>query len=209
MRIKILDFNYGLLESIRMINQIDKPVLVLITGGSCSGKTFLADQLKDKLGQQGVSVMPLDSFFRDLDDPDLPLNKSGQSLFDVPDSYHQQEFISAVRALLSGKDSQIPYYDRGLNRRMPEKFQVVESRPIVIVEGLFVMTMLDEFWLKTIKIYVDTDVDICLQRRIERDTVLFGVSVERVEQTFRQKVLPNQKAFILPQRQRADIIIKT
>jgi uridine kinase len=205
------DFDLGVKEVIGMISKTAKPVLVLIAGGSFSGKTFLATRIKKELALHGreSSLISLDDFFRDIDDPDLPRNKQGRKLFDVPESYHQLEFLMVVKSLLSGKKVFVPIYDKMTSKRKLEEHKIVAAEPVVLVEGLFVVTILKDLSAQSIKVYVDTEIDICLQRRIEHDTVKFGVSAREVEEMFLEKVLPNHLEFVLPQREMVSIIIKS
>ncbi|MDO8424883.1 MAG: adenylyl-sulfate kinase [bacterium] len=197
-------------EILHLIERSRKPVLVLIAGASCSGKTSLAFELKKKIHRQGwrVSILSLDEFFKDIDDPGLPRNEFDQKLFDVVNSYHYLEFLRILHALVSGIDARTPCYDIVKAKRAPDKIRLIKANPVIIAEGLFVISLADDCWNNMVKIYVDTGIDTCLKRRLERDTVRFGVSKEQVEREWEQKVLPNYERFVLPQRSQADIVIK-
>ncbi|MFH0878045.1 MAG: adenylyl-sulfate kinase [Candidatus Omnitrophota bacterium] len=197
-------------EILRLIERSKKPVLVLIAGASCSGKTSLALELKKKIHRQGlgVSVLSLDEFFKDIDDPGLPRNEEGQKLFDTVNSYHYMEFLKILHALVSGIDARTPCYDIVKAKRVPDKLRLIKASPVIIAEGLFVISLADECWRDMVKVYIDTDMDTCLKRRIERDTIRFGVSKEQVEREWHQKVLPNYERFVSPQLSQADIVIK-
>ncbi len=205
------DFVLDVEEVVRRIFQEGRPVLVLIAGGSFSGKTFLATKVKKELALRGheSSLISLDDFFRDIDDPDLPCNKQGKKLFDVPGSYHQLEFLGAVKTLLAGRKILVPIYDKMTSKRELGRCKIVTASPIVLAEGLFVVTMLKNLSVQTVKVYVDTEMEVCLQRRIEHDTIKFGVSAKEVEQMFLEKVLPNHQEFVLPQKEMVSIVIKS
>jgi len=211
MRAKIeCDFLFGLSKLIEVITQISKPILVVIAGGSCSGKSYLAVKLKTELEQAGilVSIILLDKYFRDIDDSDFPRNENGRRLFDVPDSYYQDEFIEHASMLLSGKDIRMPDYDVSTNKRLSSQGEFVKANPVIIAEGLFAIRMLNNAYPNLIKVYVEANEEVRLRRRINRDTLRYNVSSEKVEETFRIKVLPCHYRFIEPQKQFTDFIVR-
>lgn len=193
-------------EALRiLIKNQTRPTLIAIAGASCSGKSYLAESLS----HLGVSmVVPLDNYFRDRDDPDLPRDESGRMIFDLPDSYLVQQFIRDVYLLLHGQPVMLPQYDKKTNRQLPPGVLIGGNFKIIIAEGLFAISLLGGLKHRMIKVYLDVDQQICLDRRIKRDTVAFGVAPARVEEIYQQKVLPYLRQYVFCQQQQADIIIR-
>ncbi len=204
------DFLSGLNKLTEVITQASKPVLVIVAGGSCSGKSYLAVKLKTELEQVGilVSMILLDNYFRDIDDPDFPRNENGRRLFDVPDSYYQDEFVEHASILLLGKSIRMPDYDVPTNKRLSSQGELVEANPVIIAEGLFAIRMLNNAHSNLIRVYIEASEKLRLERRINRDTVRYNVLSEKVEETLRVKVLPCHYRFIEPQKQFTDFIVK-
>lgn len=185
-------------------------IIIVISGFTCSGKTFLAQQLMERLDQAGLSFSqaPLDPFFLDWDDPDLPINDQGQLVFDLPNSYAQTEYVQAVRDLATGQSIWLPDYDMASNRRISSKGKLIRPQPLIIAEGLYAIRFLQGQHLNLLKVFVEADLlKTCLPRRIARDTRLYGVSAEKVQRVFLAKVVPASLEHIAPQIEIADIII--
>ncbi|MEI6378816.1 MAG: adenylyl-sulfate kinase [Candidatus Falkowbacteria bacterium] len=204
-----LDFIQGFKALTELALAAAKPVVVLIAGASGSGKSHLAKLLSAKLLQCGIltTVIGQDDYFRDCFDPDLPLDSQGRGIFDLPASYLDLELASDIRMLLSGFTVQGPLYDKKVNLRSLTK-KTLEAAPVVIVEGLYaILALADNDDMPIIKIYVEADSDICLRSRIRRDTVAFGISAEKVEKFYNERVLPYAKEALTDQAKLADLII--
>jgi uridine kinase len=185
-------------------------VVVAISGCSCSGKSHLAQLLENKISQSGLtgSFVPLDSYFRDCDEPDFPTNEQGQLLFDVPESYNRTEYVQAIKLLASKELIWLPKYDMATNKRISVKGTLVIPSIRIITEGLFSIRFLQTQPYKLLKVYVDADLmETCLPRRIARDTSRYGISPEKVIRIFTNKVAPLNKQFVLAQKELADIVI--
>lgn len=200
------NFSDGFKEISRRLNRSPQPLLVAIAGGSCSGKSYLTAKLQELQGSEAISVC-LDDFFKDEDDPTLPYDDQGRLIFDLPDSYHQAEFQEIIRGLLRGEPVVLPCYEKGPNRRNLERSRLIQPAPIVMAEGLFALSFLADFTVPQLRIFLDADLEMCLERRIARDTIAFGVSAGRVRDIFTAKVLPYYQDYVLPQRRLADLVI--
>jgi uridine kinase len=183
--------------------------LITISGGTRSGKSTFSKHLREVLmiNNVSVSLIGLDDYFRDFDDPLLPLTREGSRVFDLPQSYHEEEFVQHVLALLLGNAVNMPSYDKCTTMRVASIFTECLPATVLIAEGLFVGTLLRGVQ-SAFHVFMDTDKRICLERRIKDDTLEYAVSEEKVRQRFFQKVLPYWGAHIEPQRHFANLIIK-
>lgn len=195
---------------VSLMMRADSPTLFAIAGGSCSGKSYFTGELLSALDDLFLTaaVVPLDDYFKDMDDPSLPRNSEGRRLFDVPESYHEAEFISAVTDLMKGREVFVPAYDMAKCKRVVGAGKNVKPGNIVVVEGLFAISMLQKNDLTgATNIFIDAREDLRLKRRIERDVLRFGTSEERVRKIFFEKVKPYHEKHIEPQKRYSDIVI--
>lgn len=187
----------SLLEEKRIIN-------IAITGATCSGKTTLAERLKKDFGQKyTVTVIKQDDYFKDIDS-NFPRCRYGY-LTDTPEAFHTREFRSDVKELLTTFKTVIPRYHIETNRRIA-KDKEEKLSDINIFEGLHTIDLLKEggdFY----KIFLNTNLDLCLKRRIQRDTTKYGIPKERVRENFYLCILPMYHQFIMPQLGLADLVI--
>lgn len=185
-------------------------IIIVISGFTCSGKSHLAQLLKKKINQAGLteSYVPLDSYFRDCDESDFPTNEQGKLLFDLPESYSQADYVQAIKMLVAGEAIWLPNYDMATNKRISLKGGLVIPSTRVITEGLFSIRFLQTQPYKLLKVYVDADLlETCLPRRIARDTSRYGIPEAKVCRIFMDKVAPLNRQYVLPQKKGADIII--
>lgn len=198
----------GIREVLSLVLSSSKPVLVLVAGGSCSGKGYFSDKL-EKLSMRfgtSVSIVNMDSCFRDIDDPVLPYCGT-TPIFDVPDSYHLDEIRQHVMNLIFGKDIRYPEYDVWNNRRKKDKFNLIRSSELIIVDGLFAISELADLeYCRAIKIFVEADESIRMKRRIDRDEK-YGVSRDLVKSVFLDRIAPLHMIYVEPQKSVADIVI--
>jgi len=183
--------------------------VVSISGTTCSGKTTFAQELETALVGEGVTVtmVHLDSYFRDKDDPLVPKDADGRSIFDLPSSYHGGEFISAVSALSRGCCVDIPTFDLEKNKRRIGDNKLAMPARVIIAEGLFANTLLKDAKMFAICVFMDIPIETCLNRRIERDVAQFSVTPERVREIWRMKVLPYLNLQRGPEKDCATIIV--
>ena len=197
--------NDGVTQVLSKINQSlisGKPLFVFIAGGSCSGKTTLTKELKKCLPQ--ASILSMDDYFRNFNDPDLP-HENDRVSFEKPDSYHLIELTNHLEELNQYHSVLAPIYDLKHNQRTEDKKTVFASN-IIIVEGLFSINLGKELNLNQIKIFVDAPYRTRLLRRVDRDHNI--ASEEVVEHFFRCYIEPCYRKLIFPQSNFADLIIK-
>ena len=178
-------------------------VNVVIAGTTCSGKTTLANEIRKLFsGRYSVTLVAQDDYFKNLSD--IPRVREGY-LTDSIEAFFTAEFKHDVEMLLANGVSTMPRYDIATNTRI-NKNKIVRKGSINVFEGLHTIQLLGELD-NSIKIFVDTDIDTCLKRRIARDTSKFGVPEERIRQYWSDCVKPMCERFIFPQKANADIII--
>jgi uridine kinase len=179
------------------------PFVVGIAGATGSGKTAVAERLAAAVEGQ-VCILHHDFYYRDR--PDLTYAQRSQLNFDHPDALETELLIEHVIQLRAGRAVGIPVYDFTTHRRLATT-QTVEPAPVIIVEGILVLAEPKLRELFDIKIFVDTDADIRVFRRIHRDIETRGRSFESVRQQYHQTVRPMTLQFVEPSKRWADIII--
>lgn len=189
---------------------VKERTLIVISGGSCSGKSYFAGQLLSELDKLSISasIVHLDNYFKDIDDASLPRNENGGRIFDEPDSYYGLDFIADVTKLIFGKSIRMPVYDKTVCKRIIGGEVDVKPANIIIAEGLFAINMLSGLEsARKINIFFDISESVRLNRRIRRDTLRYGVSEDKVRKTFFDKVRPCHLKYVEPQKEKANIVI--
>lgn len=175
--------------------------MIGIAGASCSGKTELARRLARS---PGAVVCTLDSYYRDLSH--LPLEDRARHNFDIPDALDHQLVYEQISALSRGESIRKPVYDFTRHVRSPET-EVLSPRPLTVVEGLFTLYWQPLRELLDLKVFIETDDEICLKRRIDRDIRERGRTPESVRQQFEETVRPMTHLHIDPTREFADLVL--
>ena len=157
-------------------------IIIGIAGGTGSGKTSVANLIVEDLEKFGSSVALLeqDSYYKD--HLELTYEQRRKLNYDHPDAIDFELLIKHIKALKNGEDIDKPKYDFTNHKRMEEK-EHITSKPIIIVEGILILTLAKIRDLFDVKIFVDTDDDIRLLRRIERDMNERGRSFDTVSYT--------------------------
>ena len=177
-------------------------LLIGIAGGSASGKTTLARILKESF-KDDVTILRLDYYYHDLAHFDVPEDEIN---FDHPNSFEIDLLIKHLNKLRNGEEIERPVYSFKTNRRL-DRTKVVKPSKILIVEGILSLYYLKLCEHYDLKIYVDTDCDIRLLRRITRDINERGRNLESVKKQYLSTVKPMHEQFVEPSKSRADIII--
>lgn len=185
--------------------EVSSKIFVLgIAGGSGSGKTTLAQAIYKAIGEENISYITHDSYYRD--NSHLTLEERGKLNFDHPDSLETALLVEHVKKLIKREQVVTPRYDFNTHSRMSTN-QVLPSRPIVLIDGILLFTDPTLTGLMDLKIYVDTDDDIRLIRRLQRDTQERGRTLDGVINQYIESVRPMHLAFVDPSKKNADIII--
>ncbi|MDW8283338.1 MAG: uridine kinase [Myxococcales bacterium] len=180
------------------------PLLIGVAGGTGSGKSTVAAKIAEGLPQGAVAIIDHDSYYRD--HSDLPLDERQRLNYDHPDALETELLIEHLRALKQGQAVDVPRYDFKTHVRLPGR-RHVEPAPCIVVEGilLFVEPAVRE--LLDIKIFVDTDADIRVFRRIRRDLEQRGRTFQSIREQYYKTVRPMHLQFVEPSKRWADLII--
>lgn len=180
--------------------------MVGIAGGSASGKTSVARQIVQSLNVPWVVIISMDSFYRQLTPEESKQAFLNNHDFDHPSSYDYKSAVQALRDLKEGKATNIPQYDFAKHSPSSES-QHVYGASIVIFEGIFALYDPTILSMMDVKIFVDTDSDICLARRIRRDVEERARDPLGILQQYDRFVKPAFDGFVRPTMNNADVII--
>jgi uridine kinase len=181
-----------------------QPLLIGIAGGTGSGKSTVAKKIADGLPTDSVAVIDHDSYYRD--HSDLDLEARSRLNYDHPDALDNDLLVNHLEELRAGRAVDIPIYDFKSHGRRPDR-QHLEPRRILIVEGILVFVEERVRRLLDVKIFVDTDADIRVFRRIRRDLEQRGRTFQSVREQYYKTVRPMHLQFVEPSKRWADLII--
>ncbi|MBI6873953.1 uridine kinase [Clostridium aciditolerans] len=181
-----------------------RPILIGITGGTGSGKSTIAKEIYTKFNEECIAMIQQDSYYKD--QSHLSMEDRTKTNYDHPNAFDTPLLVEHLKSLLDGKAIDKPIYDFEIHNRNQETIRV-ESREIIIVEGILVLQEKELRDLLDIKIYVDTDADVRIIRRLVRDINERGRTVDSVINQYLNVVRPMHMQFIEPTKRYADIII--
>jgi uridine kinase len=181
----------------------DVPVIVGIAGGSGSGKTTVAESLVEQLNGN-VALVQHDAYYRHT--PELSFDARSQVNYDHPASLETELLVEHLVSLQSGQAIEKPVYDFAKHLRSDEVV-VVQPAPVILVEGILVLAEPGLRAVLDLKVFVDTDADIRLARRLERDIEERGRIVASVITQYFTSVRPMHLEFVEPSKGFADVII--
>ncbi|MDD8017416.1 MAG: uridine kinase [Bacteroidota bacterium] len=182
-----------------------RQLVIGIAGGTGSGKTSVTNKILDRIHQtENVVVIQHDSYYRDISDHGG--KSSDQINFDHPDSLETSLLVHQIKDLKSGKSVEQPLYNFATHSRMKET-RVLQPKDIIIVEGILIFASEELRNLFDVKIFIDTDADERLLRRLKRDIVERGRSIESVMNQYVSTVKPMHLEFVEPSKRYADIIV--
>jgi uridine kinase len=187
-----------------MAGQRPRAVVVGVAGGSGAGKSSVVRRLVQGLGAGEVAVVRHDAYYRDLSH--LTPAERERVNYDHPDAIETDLLVRHVGALLEGSGVDVPDYDFTEHVRRPAPVRV-EWRPVVIVDGLFVLSDQRLRPLLDLRVFVDTPETVRLERRLRRDVLERGRSPASVEAQYRATVRPMHLEFVEPSKVHADVII--
>ncbi len=174
-----------------------------IAGGSGSGKTTLAKQLADYFGDR-LSLLRHDDYYKS--QASLTLEERATLNFDHPDAFDTKLLIEHLNDLQQGKDILCPIYNYSLHDRSQES-RVVKATEVIVLEGILIFENPEILKRLDIKIFVDTDADVRIIRRIKRDVNERGRDLNSVISQYLATVKPMHEAFVEPSKRHADIIV--
>jgi uridine kinase len=180
------------------------PLVIGLAGGSGSGKTTIAVSVIEAIGSDDVTLIQHDAYYRV--QSHLPLEEREKVNYDHPDSLETDLLVSHLEDLIAGKAIERQVYDFTIHDRTGETV-TVEPKPVIIIEGILVLSEPALRDLMDLKIYVDTDADLRLARRWERDMTERGRSFSSVRDQYLETVRPMHLQFVEPSKRYADIVI--
>jgi uridine kinase len=180
------------------------PLVIGIAGGSGSGKTTVANVILARVGSDRIAYLPHDAYYRDLSH--LPPMLRMQINFDHPDSLETGLMIQHIRQLKEWRPVDLPVYDFTHHARTETTVRI-EAQRVIIVEGILILAEPELRKLLDVKIFVDTDPDVRLIRRLQRDITERGRTTESVIKQYLETVRPMHLEFVEPSKRYADVII--
>ena len=181
-----------------------KPFVIGVAGGSGSGKTTVVRSIVQSLGDDQVSLLEHDRYYRDRGD--LRLEERAALNYDHPDSLETDLLVQHVHALRRGEPVEEPVYDFARHARLAETV-TIEPRRAIIVEGILIFTDPELRRLMDVKVFVDADDDTRFIRRLQRDLSERGRTVASVIDQYLSTVKPMHLEFVEPSKRYADVII--
>ena len=178
-------------------------ITIGIAGGSGSGKTTITRRLLQRF-PESVSVVYHDNYYKAHDD--MTYEQRSHLNYDCPDAFDTELLLRDLAALRRGEEIRCPVYDYTVHNRS-EKTVLVKPAPVVIVEGILIFEDKRICDLLDIKIFVDTDADVRILRRIVRDVRDRGRSLESVVDQYLTTVKPMHEMYVEPSKRNADIIV--
>lgn len=183
---------------------VPRPLVIGVAGGSGSGKTTVTKAILERVGQDRIALLSHDSYYTDLSH--LPLEERTLVNLDHPDAFDNALYLQHLDALAQGQPVAVPSYDFTSYVRLPE-VEIVQPQPVILIEGILIFADSQLRSRMSIKLFVDAESDLRLIRRINRDTVSRGRTVDSVIAQYLQTVRPMHLEFVEPSKRYADIII--
>jgi uridine kinase len=181
-----------------------KPIIIGVAGGTASGKTTVSEAILERVGRHHIAYLEHDSYYRDLGH--LPLEERARLNFDHPDALETELLVEHLRRLQAGHPVDVPRYDFATYTRTGQSRRI-DPRPVILVEGILIFVDRQLRDMMDVKLYVDTDADLRLIRRLQRDTGERGRTLESVIRQYVETVRPMHLEFVEPSKRYADIII--
>lgn len=188
-----------------------KPFIIGIAGGTCCGKTEVCKKIVQRVTEETkenkkVITLAQTSFYRQLSDEERQLAQAGKFNFDHPNAFDDDLLLSVLKQLKQGRSVEMQKFDYNTNSR-EAKPSIMESADVILLEGILVLFNKDIRDLLDMKIFVDTDCDTRLARRVLRDTVERKRDIDSVLNNYTTFVKRSFEDFALPTKRYADVII--
>ena len=170
----------------------NKACIIGICGGSGSGKSTVTKKLIDLIGKDNVSIIEQDSYYKD--QSNLAFEERVKTNYDHPLAFDNDLLFEHLKMLKEGREIEKPIYDFSLHNRKKEK-EIVFPKPIIILEGILIFNEVNLIDIMDIKVFVDTDADVRIIRRIKRDMHERGRSLDSVIDQYMATVRPSHMRF--------------
>jgi len=182
--------------------------IIAIAGASASGKSLFSqtiyNELVNELEPGAIAILEEDAYYRD--QSHLPFDHRTQTNYDHPDAFEHELMCKHLMQLRAGNAVEVPIYDYAQHTRS-EKTRRINPAKVIIVEGILLLSdekLREEF---NIKVFIDTPLDICLMRRMQRDIEERGRSLPSVIEQYQATVRPMFYQFIEPSKQNSDLVV--
>jgi uridine kinase len=175
-----------------------------VAGGTASGKTTVSRKILEAVQADHLAYLQHDAYYRDLSY--LPFEERQTFNFDHPDSLENELLIAHLELLQRGQPIEAPVYNFAQYVRTEERI-LIQPKPVILVEGILIFADKTLRQLMDLKIYVDTPDDLRFIRRLQRDVLERGRTVEHVIEQYLDTVRPMHLEFVEPSKRHADVII--
>ncbi|MDU0352876.1 uridine kinase [Paraglaciecola aquimarina] len=185
---------------------MSSPLIIAISGASGSGKSLFTENLLKEFSEEGKSVQVLreDHYYRNQDH--LLMHEREKTNYDHPKAFEHELLVEHLETLRKWQSVEYPHYCYKTHTRL-NKTDTLNSAPVIIIEGIMLLANEALQHMFDIKIFVDTPLDICLLRRMKRDIIERGRTIESVANQYEATVKPMYHQFIAPSRFTADVIV--
>ncbi|WP_242691563.1 uridine kinase family protein [Desertivirga arenae] len=183
---------------------MNRPYVIGIAGGSGSGKTFFLNCFLNHFKDHEITLISQDDYYKPMEVQ--PLDENGWINFDLPVCIEESQLLTDLKTLLGGGSVTKKEYTFNVAEEQA-KLLTLKSAPIIIVEGLFVFHYKEIASLFDMRIFLDAEEEITLNRRIKRDTAERGYTRDMIMYQWENHVLPAYKNYLLPYKDTADKII--
>lgn len=181
-----------------------KVTIIGVAGGSGSGKSTLVKKLQEAFGAEDVSMLCHDYYYKE--HSDMSYEQRTQLNYDHPQAFDTDMMVAHIRSLKNNETIERPVYSFVEHNRTAERVTVKPSK-VIIIDGILIFENQELRDLMDIKVFVDTDADVRLARRILRDVCNRGRSMESVIEQYLSTVKPMHEEFVEPSKRYADVII--
>jgi uridine kinase len=183
----------------------NRPYVILLGGGTSSGKTSVAEAIKNELGESNITYINYDNYYFDLSH--IPMEERNLINYDHPNSLDTKQLINDINLLINNKSSILPFYDFCTHTRIKSKELIIQPKKIILIEGILALYNEELRHLSNLNIFVDTPSDERLIRRIQRDTHSRNRTLNDIINQYKKTVKPMHEQFIEPTKIYADFII--
>ena len=180
-----------------------KSFVIGIAGGSGSGKSTFAGRLKERFPDE-IALVSSDNYY--LAHDSLPLSERRKLNYDAPSAFEFDLMVEQIKSLKRGNPVKCPVYDFTVHNRSPQTV-LIEPSPVVIIDGILIFSHPELRELLDIRVFVETDADERILRRIRRDVQERGRTIDSVIEQYLSTVKPMHNTYVEPSKQFADIII--
>ena len=181
-------------------------LIIGITGSTGSGKSYLTNNLIKKYSSNLIDKIEVDSYYKNLSH--LTMEKRSKNNFDHPNAFEFELLIDDLKKIKSGIDIKIPVYDYSTHLRTKQYRKINSDIKVLLIEGIYALYNKSIVSILNQKVFIDIAQEKCISRRIERDMVSRGRTVESIKKQINTTVIPMFEKFIKPTKDIADLIIK-